>query len=286
MPSNFPFLQRCCAYLNATITTVKHFLPAVMVCALSFAAFMPYKTNAWGFQGHTYIGDLTWEYLSPEARAWVQDKLQRVDEQSLGVMVTWADRVRSTPEGRAMGPLHFANVPPTETSFVMARDCPNHHCVVGAAMDSANVMFSNSSSEQEKAEAFRVFTHWITDLHQPLHLGFYEDRGGNSIRITYLGRQTNLHALWDTIMLRNNMLLEPSQLAVDNPLPVAPADLNAALIEWATDSNHLAREYAYKGVEHEGVVTEAYVQRATPIVQQQLLLSAQRLAYFIEAAAR
>jgi len=286
MPSNLSFVQRCCAYLNSAISTVKQALPALMVCALSFAAIMPYKTNAWGFQGHTYIGDLTWEYLSPEARAWVQDKLQRVDEQSLGVMITWADRVRSTPEGRAMGPLHFANVPPTETSFVMERDCPNHRCVVGAAMNSAEVMFSNNSSEQEKAEALRVFTHWITDLHQPLHLGFYEDRGGNSIRITYLGRHTNLHSLWDTIMLRNNMLLEPSQLATDNPLPAAPGDLNAALIEWATDSNHLAREYAYKAVEHEGEVTEAYIQRATPIVQQQLLLSAQRLAYFIEAAAR
>lgn len=272
--------------MRSNLPVVRQARSAAMLLALLFAAIMPYQTHAWGFQGHTYIGDLAWQYLSPEARAWVTDKLQRVDEPSLGTMTTWADLIRSTPEGRAMGPLHFANVPPTETSFNMERDCPNHRCVVGAAIDAAAIMFSKSSSKQEQAEALRVFTHWITDLHQPLHLGFYEDRGGNSIRVTYKDHSTNLHALWDTVMLREGMLLEPVQLAANNPLPAAPANLNAALLEWATDANHLGREYAYKGIEHQGEVSQAYVQRATPIVQQQLLLSAQRLAYFIEAAAR
>lgn len=275
MRSNLPILRRCRTYVNS----------ALLVFTLSFATIMPYQTHAWGFQGHTYIGDLAWQYLSPEARAWVTDKLKQVDEPSLGAMITWADRIRSTPEGRAMGSLHFANVPPTETSFNMARDCPEHRCVVGAAINAANIMNSASSSNQEKAEALRVFTHWITDLHQPLHLGFYEDRGGNSIRVTYKGHSTNLHSLWDTVMLREGMLLEPVQLAANNPLPAAPVNLNAALLEWATDANHLAREYAYKGIEHQGEVSQAYVERARPIVQQQLLLSAQRLAFFIEAAA-
>src|SRR5690554_1658431 len=111
MRSNLPIVRRCRSYVNS----------ALLVFTLSFAAIMPYQTHAWGFQGHTYIGDLTWQYLSPEARAWVSDKLKRVNEPALGNMITWADRIRSTPEGRAMGSLHFANVPPTETSFVMER---------------------------------------------------------------------------------------------------------------------------------------------------------------------
>ncbi len=259
---------------------------SVFVVVLSLTAVLPNTAHSWGFKGHTYIGDLTWQYLSPEARAWVTDKLKRVDEPSLGVMVTWADRIRSTPEGRAMGSLHFANVPPTETEFNMERDCPNHRCVVGAALIASKVMLNRESSAQEQAVALRAFTHWVTDMHQPLHLGFYEDRGGNSIRVTYKGYNTNLHSLWDTGMLRDGMLIDPVQFAADNPLPAAPGDLNAALLEWATDANHLAREYAYKGINNGEEVSNAYVERATPIVRQQLLLSAQRLAYFIEAAAR
>lgn len=253
---------------------------------LSLATIAPMSVQAWGFKGHTYIGDVAWEYLSPEAKAWVTDKLERVDETSLGEMVTWADRIRRTTEGRNMGPLHYANVPPTEVSFNLQRDCEAMRCVVGAAIQSSEVMLDKNSSPREQAVALRAFTHWITDLHQPLHLGFYEDRGGNSIRVTYQGHETNLHALWDTVLLTDELLINPADLVAANPLPKAPDNFNQAILDWATTSNQLAREYAYAGAEHEGEISQAYVQRAEPIIQQQLLHSAQRLAMFIEASAR
>ena len=38
----------------------------------------------------------------------------------------------------------------------------------------------------------------VGDIHQPLHAGFAEDRGGNSVDVRFNGRKTNLHSLWDT----------------------------------------------------------------------------------------
>ena len=46
--------------------------------------------------------------------------------------------------------------------------------------------------------------HFVADIHQPLHVGRQEDRGGNTIRVTYFrgtgappGR-SNLHRYWDS----------------------------------------------------------------------------------------
>ncbi|MCC5855499.1 MAG: S1/P1 nuclease [Idiomarina sp.] len=257
-------------------------LVSIFIIALFF---MPGKSMSWGFQGHEYIGNVTWAYLSPEARAWVSAHLERVDEESLATMTTWADRVRGTEEGRWMGPLHFANIPPDETEMDMERDCPNRRCVVGAAKDSVAIMMDPNATEQEQAEALRVFSHWITDMHQPLHLGFARDRGGNSIRITYRDRETNLHSFWDTVIIRGKDLPEPTALAASNPLPEGASDWSAAIVSWANDANMLAREYAYDGVEQGSVIDEEYVQRARPIVRKQLLHAAQRMALIIEDAA-
>src|SRR5690554_3042722 len=169
-----PFVRRCCTYGGNKPSTesvgqaqpdvaqpdVKHRLlrtampfkrTAMPYLLLSLATIAPMSAHAWGFKGHTYIGDVAWEYLSPEAKAWVTDKLQRVDEQSLGEMVTWADRIRSTPEGRNMGPLHYANVPPTETEFILQRDCEAMRCVVGAAIQASEIMLASDSSPREQA---------------------------------------------------------------------------------------------------------------------------------------
>ena len=38
-------------------------------------------------------------------------------------------------------------------------------------------------------------------MHQPLHAGFAEDRGGNSVDVRFNGRKENLHSSWDTALV-------------------------------------------------------------------------------------
>jgi S1/P1 Nuclease len=46
--------------------------------------------------------------------------------------------------------------------------------------------------------------HWVGDIHQPLHVSFVDDRGGNNIRVS--GQCAgNLHATWDEL---RHMLIE------------------------------------------------------------------------------
>ncbi|RUO30471.1 S1/P1 nuclease [Aliidiomarina sanyensis] len=259
-----------------------------LVSTLIITIFLltPTKAFTWGFQGHEYIGEMTWNYLTPEARQWVQERMDYVGEDSLATMTTWADRVRGTEEGRWLGPLHFANVPPEEDYFDMERDCPNRRCVVAAAIDDVKIMMDPERSLEEQAKALRTFTHWITDMHQPLHMGFQRDRGGNDIRVTFFGSETNLHRLWDTVLIRGmDEMPGPAMQAELNPLPEKEDDWSLAIVDWANDSYHLARGNAYPQAEDGAQLGERYFRQARPIVESQLIHAAQRMALIINDAA-
>ncbi|RUO25181.1 hypothetical protein CWE09_00080 [Aliidiomarina minuta] len=246
---------------------------------------LPLQVQAWGFAGHEYIGETAYYYLTEEAREWVDQHLERLDEESLATATTWADRVRGTDEGQWLGPLHFANIPPEENQIDMQRDCPNRRCVVGAAKDAVDIMFDPDADAMEQADALRKFTHWITDLHQPLHLGFARDRGGNDTQVIFDGEESNLHRVWDTQILNQMNMPSPEQLSHENPLSETQKDWGQALINWANEANHLARRYAYEDINDGDPISAEYVQRAAPVIEQQLLNSAQRMARIINDAA-
>ena len=46
-----------------------------------------------------------------------------------------------------------------------------------------------------------IIFHLIGDMHQPLHTGYPEDKGGNTIQLTFKGGGTNLHHLWDSDLI-------------------------------------------------------------------------------------
>lgn len=259
---------------------------AISILIVLVFILMPAKVSSWGFQGHEYIGEMTWNYLTPEAQEWVQARMDFVGEDSLATMTTWADRVRGTEQGRWLGPLHFANVPPEEEFFVLERDCPNRRCVVAAAIDDAKIMLDPNRSLEEQAKALRTFTHWITDMHQPLHMGFQVDRGGNDIRVTFFGSATNLHRLWDTVLLRGmDEMPDAATQAKLHPLPDPDHDWSIAIIDWANESYQLARTKAYPEAEDGAQLGERYFREARPIVELQLIRSAQRMAMIINDAA-
>ena len=63
------------------------------------------------------------------------------------------------------------------------------------------VLRSPDAPRNEKRTALRFIAHLVGDIHQPLHAGFAEDRGGNSVDGGFNGRKENLHSLWDTTLV-------------------------------------------------------------------------------------
>ena len=63
------------------------------------------------------------------------------------------------------------------------------------------VLRSPDAPRNEKRTALRFVAHLVGNIHQPLHAGFAEDRGGNSVDVRSSGRKMNLHSLWDTALI-------------------------------------------------------------------------------------
>jgi hypothetical protein len=53
------------------------------------------------------------------------------------------------------------------------------------------------TSAADKAQALKFLGHFVGDIHQSLHVGCAEDKGGNTIRVRFIGKETSLHAVWD-----------------------------------------------------------------------------------------
>ena len=88
------------------------------------------------------------------------------------------------------------------------------------------------------------------DLHQPLHAGHSEDRGGNRIKVKFFGRDTNLHRLWDSGMIkqrRGNRRWDTYANGLNSAItPNDERSWGGAPSDWATESYKLALSNAYQ----------------------------------------
>jgi hypothetical protein len=97
-----------------------------------------------------------------------------------------------------MDPYHFINFPKDANTYDQQRDCKLRNCIIAAIAWYFQVLKSPDAPRNEKRTALRFIAHLVGDIHQPLHAGFAEDRGGNSVEVRFNGRKENLHSLWDT----------------------------------------------------------------------------------------
>ena len=69
------------------------------------------------------------------------------------------------------------------------------------------------NSDTERSIALKLLVHFIADMHQPMHCGRPNDRGGNDVKVKWFGSSTNLHHVWDSDLI-NYTKLSYSELAI------------------------------------------------------------------------
>jgi hypothetical protein len=121
--------------------------------------------------------------------------------------------------------------------------------------------------------------HFVGDLHQPMHIGQKEDKGGNAIQVEWFGRGTNLHAVWDTKMIENwNMsYLELADNAKDVSKKQIAAIEAGTLIEWVDEVHELTKKI-YKSAAIGENLRYKYSYDHFSIVRDQLQIGGIRLA--------
>ena len=69
---------------------------------------IPFNLFGWGKIGHRVVGEIAERQLTPEVREKVRKMLEG---QSLAVVSTWADEMRSNPEFDEFAKWHYINLP-------------------------------------------------------------------------------------------------------------------------------------------------------------------------------
>ena len=210
----------------------RHFASFVLSCvACASASLLPDNAHGWGADGHRLVAEAADSQLTVSARAEVARLLALEPGATLASISTWADEARSP----STASWHYVNFPrDAGCSYSADRMCIEGLCVVGAIERQVAVLASKAPDEA-RLKALKYVVHFVADVHQPLHAGFADDRGGNSYQLQAYGRGTNLHALWDSGLIGQWPGGLPALRAAIAASP-EPENRKLAPVAWAEES--------------------------------------------------
>ena len=256
--------------------------------ALLLLALLPaIDAMAWGQLGHRLVARQAQVQLAPQAATEVARLLDGEAEPTLAGIANWADELRSIdPDlGKRSSRWHYVNIADPGCAFDAETDCRGGDCVVVALERQAEILADPGRSDGERRQALKFVTHFVGDLHQPLHAGRGHDRGGNDYQVNWNGKGSNLHSLWDSGLLRSLGLDEDAWLARLQALPApaieSPPPTDAPRL-WAEQSCRLVDAPGFYPRGH--VIEQAYVDAQLPLAERQLRLAGDRLAAVLNAA--
>jgi hypothetical protein len=287
-------------------------------------------TLGWGALAHAVIGQLAEDELlandttlhtlltrfrDPTQYPHVHEALLGMDLPSPGnalrALANWPDWYKRQP---GMLPAdeqrHYVNLPFT-ARYDRAQHCPEGLCSIETLLAQRAILAHRRAPLPQRAVALAWVAHLVGDIHQPLHAGQMEDRGGNLTCVAWMGEPSrrllndgkstcsgaNLHAVWDSKLLEAatglvhpddapalarqfRPLLQPVR-AAEPPLTARTATAWRAVVErWHNEAQALiTREQLYPS---DGEVGPAYLQRHYPTVRLQVLRAAVRLAAMLQ----
>jgi len=163
---------------------------------LLFFLYLPFCSMAWGVLGHRIVGQVADSYLTKNTK---KEIFKILGNESIAMASNWPDFIKSDPSYSYLSPWHYINLKAglseTEVKNYLATD------TVTDAYTRINWLtaeLKNKELEQEKKILYlRLLIHIVGDIHQPLHVGRYEDLGGNKIKVTWFKDAYNLHQIWD-----------------------------------------------------------------------------------------
>ena len=228
----------------------------------------------WGKTGHRVVSKLAQQYLTTKAQKEIDILL---DGASLVSISTYGDEIKSNPKYKALRPWHYINLPLDE-SYANAKKNPKGDVVMAIKKCIAKVKDQNEP-KNERAFYLKLLVHFIGDLHQPMHVGRKEDRGGNSIRLQWFGKTSNLHSLWDSHLIDSHGM-NATQLLGDleelSPKLIKEIQ-NQSLKQWVNESQALAK-IIYENTPSNSKLGEEYQSRYLPLLKIQLQRGGLRLA--------
>lgn len=262
----------------------------LFIAATASAALIPSPALAWGKTGHRVVAAIADSQLSGLARAHVQEILGHGE--SLDEAANWPDEMRAAPGEfwqKTATPWHYVTL-----NGIIYDHAPPAGDALEALGRFRTTLKDPRASLADKQLALRFIVHLVGDLHQPLHVGKCCDRGGNEIKVSWFGKPTNLHAVWDSQVVDDEQL-SFTELAAKLERHISSHDLiswwDINPRDWISESAQY-REQIYaaippakkptkKGEEALPDLSYSYVYKFTPLMEQRLKQAGVRLAAYL-----
>ena len=168
------------------------------------------RAKAWGGPGHTIIGYIAEQHLTPEAKA----KCRHYLRHTLAYEASWMDNWRYSKEFKGTAHWHIGYAYPNRQYTGDFRDkFVNQESVQKSAAYRINEFHEQlRTSYKEMSDStvqnkIRFLIHMLGDMHCPAHVAFpvednptYEETTVyNRYRLKYKGKKYSYHAMWDNI---------------------------------------------------------------------------------------
>ncbi|XP_073042190.1 endonuclease 1 [Primulina eburnea] len=263
--------------------------------------------EGWSKEGHAMTCKIAQELLDPEADTAVKMLLPDYADGDLSALCVWPDQVRHWYKYRWTSPLHFIDTPDQACNFNYQRDCHDSHgvkdmCVAGAIRNFTNQLshyrHGTSDRRHNMTEALLFLAHFMGDIHQPMHVGFTSDGGGNTINLRWFRHKSNLHHVWDREIILTaaadyygkdiNLLQQDIKRnfthgiwSDDVSSWMDCTDLFPCVNKYASESINIACQSGYKGVESGDTLSEKYFNSRMSIVMKRIAQGGVRLAMIL-----
>lgn len=248
---------------------------AILMFALSQTA------HAWSQNGHRIVAKIAENHLTETT---LQAILPLLEGEKLAEVSTWPDEMRSNPDKfwqKESGKYHYVNISKASdfkpSSYNISAQSGEVTDAYALILKATSVLKSPSSTLKDKRFYFKFLVHVVGDIHQPMHVGHSEDRGGNRIKVKFFGKDSNLHSLWDGLLVENQNLsfTEFAHFIDTNDKTLISKYLNSQPKDWILESFYIAQKLYDIG---DANYKYNYVYEQTPVVKKRLTQGGIRLA--------
>ena len=175
------------------------------ILLIGFCIYLPFQTMAWGVLGHRIVGEIADSYLTKKAKRGVYEIL---GTESIAMSSNWADFIKSNPAYGYLYNWHFINL-----DGGLTEEQVHNYLATDTATDAytkINFLVAELKKKElakdDKLLYLRLLIHIVGDIHQPLHVGRFQDRGGNRVKVLWFSDSANLHQVWDERLINFQQL--------------------------------------------------------------------------------
>lgn len=253
----------------------------IVVLGLILSVFVNQEVQAWAMTGHRVIAEIAERNLSKRAKKNIQ---KIIGDQKLAYWSNWADFVKSDPElNKRTSSWHYINAAGNQSAAqfrqTLENSSPDNLYKAYLRLKEQTQQENKSLSLEQQQQNLYFILHLFADAHQPMHVGRVEDLGGNRVEVNFFRKKANIHAVWDSDLVDNEMYSYTEYADVLDIHPKAHYHKYQASFEDMLFESHTLANRIYDDAANNAQLGYRYIYDYKYIMEECLLKAGIRLAW-------